>query len=85
VLFYGECNNRNGTWKRAESIATLANAVLTTRSRAQNEAIAPPMECPVTMTGILPYTSIVFCMPPITPSHKVVCYGKQNKIHCEPK
>lgn len=50
------------------------NSILTTRSSAQNEAIAPPIECPVTMMGILPYASLVFLMPLTTPSRNVVLW-----------
>lgn len=48
--------------------------IFTVRSRAQKEAMAPPIECPVTIMRISPYSSLVLWTALIIPGRIVVLW-----------
>jgi hypothetical protein len=62
--------------KRDDQVVTfdIRKKALTTRSRAQKDAIAPPIECPATIMGISPFNFLVCSTALKTSDLKVVLW-----------
>lgn len=63
-------------FKRDDPIVTvdIKKKALTTRSSAQKDAMAPPIECPTTIMGISPFNFLVFSTALKTAGLKVVLW-----------
>lgn len=82
ILFkFGSRITNQKVYKRGQLSISFGPGVLTARSSAQKEAIAPPIEWPVTMTLISPYDFLALCTALVIARRKIVLlYEEKNPL-----